>query len=1052
MSITRLYKKLRTAGLNVDLEGGKITAASKGEPSSKGDTPKLKDGSRRIHKRGSWGKKNLKEKRKSDAGRRQLVGNRRNQDRNKWAKKNLPEDRKGGRRTDESKGSKKGAGEGSRGGRISGHTKSGKPIYLTHKHENHKGWTKNDHEDARGHFLKKMVKKGESGGSLSNQDTTRSTYHHFASMGWKKEAKKWSDNATNKLEYGTGPGTGFPAKKYKKPKVRGEERRAKKSKMSASDPKDKRGRTRRWKVDSALVTANKAQTQKEIDDAKKNFFARGKSAKKYGEKSHRSPMSGRPRTRNLGGKEAASVTANINIQTKDMKGKWMTLYHANDMKKARELLKKAKDEKDGKGEFRIQQGTNQGWKTVANIPSSWTWDPGNKIKEVHPGGYKWAKVPDEAVSNYTAGKDPQVLKWAKKIVHYQGHDMGLAMARTMGLNAAEFMLNQAMRMHYHGDPINPENIRPREYWRKSQGWRFTEPILGWLNNMSVAIVKATQHTAAASVMEVTAKRKQITCTHDNCDHKFPHREGSKGCHKHPDHKHFDSSAVLKATAAVREGYNRKLTPFTPNRRADEARRKKMTNLQSPGRREGVGRRRDQRRAKAATASHGGVIGKTGTGKVVYSASDPMFKKYHSGTSSSSTNASRMKKDKTFAEWDHHDHLDAAKLYVKEAKFLSGDEASDSHWMARAHEMAGGVEHGHFVTAASKHSVPDQHQLKIIKDNVKNPLKAKFLGGPSVEESKKLLKEKFGWSDSRIKKLEASLGVVRTGKKTTAAGGEGSRGGDVVGHTKSGKPIYTHKKSSMSSAGGIHGRHFKGLTKEDHLDGIIHHKLAANKTFNEMSKHHNDAKDLLEKDTKYYETTSQRPVGDADHQSKMRAHNDKSAALSDKRLDHIHNANAHSTHAHKKSGLPKGRESHDKIQKEAFDRFQADKGHYDKENYGETKGHGGRVRIGTVTARLGNGKPFNIGDSQYIFHGGASGVYSWNGHQVGSSPMFIRGYDASTIKDHPLPKKFHGTPGAWYTYGSNFKRRAKDTPLGHENPGLEKILEREYIKYHHSEHV
>lgn len=51
------------------------------------------------------------------------------------------------------------------------------------------------------------------------------------------------------------------------------------------------------------------------------------------------------------------------------------------------------------------------------------------------------------------------------------------------------------------------------------------------------------------------------------------------------------------------------------------------------------------------------------------------------------------------------------------------------------------------------SVPDKHQLKILKDTVKNPMKGKFLGGPSAEEAEEILRTKFGYSDAQIKKLK-----------------------------------------------------------------------------------------------------------------------------------------------------------------------------------------------------------------------------------------------------------------------------------------------------------
>jgi len=53
------------------------------------------------------------------------------------------------------------------------------------------------------------------------------------------------------------------------------------------------------------------------------------------------------------------------------------------------------------------------------------------------------------------------------------------------------------------------------------------------------------------------------------------------------------------------------------------------------------------------------------------------------------------------------------------------------------------------------SVPDKHQLKILKDTVKNPAKGKFMGGPSAEEAEKILRSKFKFTDAQIKKLKES---------------------------------------------------------------------------------------------------------------------------------------------------------------------------------------------------------------------------------------------------------------------------------------------------------
>lgn len=51
------------------------------------------------------------------------------------------------------------------------------------------------------------------------------------------------------------------------------------------------------------------------------------------------------------------------------------------------------------------------------------------------------------------------------------------------------------------------------------------------------------------------------------------------------------------------------------------------------------------------------------------------------------------------------------------------------------------------------SVGDKHQKKIAIDTVKNPMKGKLLGGMSEKEAINILKTKFGYTDTQIKKLQ-----------------------------------------------------------------------------------------------------------------------------------------------------------------------------------------------------------------------------------------------------------------------------------------------------------
>jgi hypothetical protein len=51
------------------------------------------------------------------------------------------------------------------------------------------------------------------------------------------------------------------------------------------------------------------------------------------------------------------------------------------------------------------------------------------------------------------------------------------------------------------------------------------------------------------------------------------------------------------------------------------------------------------------------------------------------------------------------------------------------------------------------NVPDKHQLRIAVDTVKNPLKGLFLGGMDANQAEKLLREKFGYSETSIERLK-----------------------------------------------------------------------------------------------------------------------------------------------------------------------------------------------------------------------------------------------------------------------------------------------------------
>ncbi len=63
--------------------------------------------------------------------------------------------------------------------------------------------------------------------------------------------------------------------------------------------------------------------------------------------------------------------------------------------------------------------------------------------------------------------------------------------------------------------------------------------------------------------------------------------------------------------------------------------------------------------------------------------------------------------------------------------------------------------GHRHGDSTKLSVADAHQLRILKDSVRNPLKGLFLGGPSAEEAEYILRSKFRFTSEQIQNMKGS---------------------------------------------------------------------------------------------------------------------------------------------------------------------------------------------------------------------------------------------------------------------------------------------------------
>ena len=102
-----------------------------------------------------------------------------------------------------------------------------------------------------------------------------------------------------------------------------------------------------------------------------------------------------------------------------------------------------------------------------------------------------------------------------------------------------------------------------------------------------------------------------------------------------------------------------------------------------------------------------------------------------------------------------EHVHDLELLLKDpvmAKTMVGANAKKA-----VQDLLNGYYEDREVNAAKKLPVkgsPDWHKHKIALDTVKNPNKA-LLGGPSLEDAKKMLKQHFGYSDKDLKDLEVT---------------------------------------------------------------------------------------------------------------------------------------------------------------------------------------------------------------------------------------------------------------------------------------------------------
>ena len=209
--------------------------------------------------------------------------------------------------------------------------------------------------------------------------------------------------------------------------------------------------------------------------------------------------------------------------------------------------------------------------------------------------------------------------------------------------------------------------------------------------------------------------------------------------------------------------------------------------------------------KSGEGSHGGhIIGHTRAGKAIYA---PQHGHYENVPGPGEfSRPSKVRQYQAFAgalqsrfkDYRPHDHIDAATAHMGAAlsarrktddiRAAHAPDKVDWHGVVQAHSQKLGHEHASLAhLAAAGHEDP-------------------FAALRVMEEAH----------------------TRQAGLHKSAGHGEGSRGGHVIGHTRSGKPIYgrRHAVNQGHKRSDIHANHaLVGYTRDDHADAAARHMAA-----------------------------------------------------------------------------------------------------------------------------------------------------------------------------------------------------------------------------------
>lgn len=242
--------------------------------------------------------------------------------------------------------------------------------------------------------------------------------------------------------------------------------------------------------------------------------------------------------------------------------------------------------------------------------------------------------------------------------------------------------------------------------------------------------------------------------------------------------------------------------------------------------------------KAGEGSRGGVVvGHTSSGAPIYGSS-AATQIHHVNHAREMTEAGKVYTQQGKVPYD----TEAVHVYNQHTDGnVEGDESKNRHYAGHVAPDGNGawrarVTHSQFpATFENKDKaiefISNSHKRYRDKEAARNA--AQSASGQPIAASEgdvlgdlvKAIQKADIWPDGHL----PHSGFAGKAPPPVAHGGEGSRGGKIIGHTKSGKPIYSDH---------LHPSH-ASFTHDDHMDASLAHKKNVG-TFNPIArKHHSD---------------------------------------------------------------------------------------------------------------------------------------------------------------------------------------------------------------------